>query len=72
MTDGENHHKFSHPQEVLAMLNDISIFAGLDEAQLAIVFHELEEVSYHSGDHIFEQGSEPSHIYIIRRGQVKL
>ncbi|NQV31473.1 MAG: cyclic nucleotide-binding domain-containing protein, partial [Phycisphaeraceae bacterium] len=39
---------------------------------LAIVFHELEEVSYHSGDHIFEQGSEPSHIYIIRRGQVKL
>ena len=54
------------------MLNEISIFAGLDDAQLATVFQELEEVSYRAGDHIFEQGTEPSHIYIIRRGQVKL
>ena len=72
MSGPENRHKFSHTKEVLAMLNDISIFAGLDEAQLAMVFHELEEVSYGPGDHIFEQGSEPSHIYIIRAGQVKL
>jgi CRP/FNR family cyclic AMP-dependent transcriptional regulator len=72
MSGPENRHKFSHADEVLAMLNDISIFAGLDETQLGTLFQELEEVSYSSGDRIFEQGSEPSHIYIIRKGQVKL
>jgi CRP/FNR family cyclic AMP-dependent transcriptional regulator len=72
MSGHENRHKFSHGQEVLAMLNDISIFAGLDETQLRTLFNELEEVSYEQGDVIFEQGSEPSHIYIIRTGQVKL
>jgi CRP/FNR family cyclic AMP-dependent transcriptional regulator len=72
MSGPENRHKFSHAKEVLAMLNDISIFAGLDESQLQILFQELEEVSYGQGDVIFEQGSEPSHIYIIRTGQLKL
>ncbi len=72
MTEDQNRHKFSHGQEVLAMLNDISILAGLDETQLVTLFEELEEVSYSPGDRIFEQGSEPSHIYIIRGGQVKL
>ena len=72
MSGPENRHKFSHADEVLAMLNEISIFAGLDETQLSTLFSELEEVSYEQGDVIFEQGSEPSHIYIIRTGQVKL
>lgn len=72
MTGDQNRHKFSHEQEVLVMLNDISIFAGFNQAQLVTLFDQLEEVSYSSGDHIFEQGSEPSHIYIIRKGQVKL
>ena len=72
MSGPDNRHKFSHAQEVLAMLNEISIFAGLDETQLNTLFGELEEVSYDHGDVIFEQGSEPSHIYIIRTGQVKL
>jgi CRP/FNR family cyclic AMP-dependent transcriptional regulator len=72
MSGPESRHKFSHGKEVLAMLNEISIFAGLDETQLSTLFSELEEVSYDHGDHIFEQGSEPSHIYIIRTGQVKL
>ncbi len=72
MSGPENRHKFSHGKEVLAMLNQISIFAGLDELQLDRLFNELEEVFYDQGDVIFEQGSEPSHIYIIRQGQVKL
>ncbi|MCP4450131.1 MAG: cyclic nucleotide-binding domain-containing protein, partial [Planctomycetes bacterium] len=72
MSGPEGRHKFSHRQEVLAMLNDIPIFAGLDETHLYTLFNELEETSYGHGDVIFEQGSEPSHIYIIRKGQVKL
>lgn len=72
MNGRENSHQFSHGQEVLAMLNEISIFAGLNKAQLKTLFQELEEVTYGHGDIIFEQGSEPSHIYIIRQGQVKL
>ncbi len=72
MSDSESRYEFSHAQEVLAMLNEISIFAGLDETQLNTLFGELGEVSYGHGDVIFEQGGEPSHIYIIRRGQIKL
>lgn len=54
------------------MLNDISIFAGLDETQLGTLFHELEEESYGDGAYVFERGSEPSHIYVIRTGRIKL
>lgn len=72
MSGPDNHHKFSHIQEVLAMLNEISIFAGLDESQLEGLFQELEEASFDPDDKVFEQGSEPSHIYIVRKGQVKL
>ncbi len=59
-------------ENVLPILNKISIFAGLSDKQLYTVFRELERVSYEDGALIFEQGSEPSHIYIIQEGMVKL
>ena len=59
-------------ENVIGMLNKISLLAGLSEKQLYSVFRLLETVSYKKGELIFEQGSEPSHIYIIRSGEVKL
>jgi len=59
-------------ENVLSILNKISIFAGFSDKQLYTVFRELEKVSYEDGALIFEQGSEPSHIYIIQQGMVKL
>lgn len=59
-------------ESVLSILNRITIFAGLSDKQLYAVFRELERVSYDDGEIVFAQGSEPSHIYIIQQGMVKL
>jgi CRP-like cAMP-binding protein len=59
-------------EDVLPILNNISIFAGLSDKQLYTLFRLLEKTSYKKGEKVFEQGSQPSHIYIIQSGSVKL
>ena len=59
-------------EDVRPILNEISIFAGLSEKQLHTLFRLLEKAHYKTGEKIFEQGSRPSHIYIVRSGSVKL
>jgi CRP-like cAMP-binding protein len=59
-------------QDVLSILNEISIFAGLSEKQLYTLFPLLEKASYKASEKVFEQGSQPSHIYIIQSGSIKL
>ncbi len=59
-------------ENVLAILNRISILAGFTEKQLDEIFRLLEKVSYKAGEKIFEQGEQPSHIYIVESGSVKL
>ena len=59
-------------EDVLPILNDISIFAGLSDKQLYTLFRLLEKAHYKTGEKVFEQGSQPSHIYIIQSGSVKL
>lgn len=61
-----------HVEEVLPILNRIAILGALTDAQLYRVFKCLQTVTYEKGEIIFEQGSAPSHIYIIRSGAVKL
>ncbi|MHC4323943.1 MAG: cyclic nucleotide-binding domain-containing protein [Planctomycetota bacterium] len=59
-------------ENVLPILNEISIFAGLSDKQLYTLFRLLEKTCYKTGEKIFEQGSRPSYIYIIQSGSVKL
>ncbi len=59
-------------ENVLPILNKISIFAGLSEGQLYTLFRLIEKVTYASGEIIFDQGTQPSHIYIVKYGKVKL
>ena len=58
--------------EVLSILSDISIFAGLSEKQLHQLFRQLKKVSYRKNETVFEQGHEPSYIYIVKSGRIKL
>jgi len=58
--------------QVICILNKISIFAGLSQDQIDCLFQQLQEVTYDPREIIFEQGSEPSHIYIVLTGKVKL
>ncbi|VGO19706.1 Crp/Fnr family transcriptional regulator [Pontiella sulfatireligans] len=59
-------------ENVLPILNQISILGGLDDAQLYTVFRLLETEHYHKGEFIFRQGDSPSHIRIIRTGRVRM
>lgn len=59
-------------ENVLPILNKISILGGLDDQQLYTVFHLLEVEHYKKGEFVFRQGDAPSHIRIIRSGRVHI
>ena len=59
-------------ENVLPILNKISIFAGFSEDQLYTLFRLIEKATYDPEEIIFEQGTQPSHIYIVKYGKVKL
>jgi len=59
-------------ENILPILNKIAIFAGLSDKQLYTVFRLLAKVSYKAGETVFEQGQQPSHIYIVESGEIKL
>ena len=63
---------FLNIEDVLPVLNDISIFAGLSDAQLYKLFGLLRKTHYKAGENVFEEGTQPSHIYVVQSGSVKL
>lgn len=58
--------------DVLSILDQISIFGGLTEPQLHKVFRLLQRVQYAEQELIFHQGDQPSYIYIVLSGRVRL
>jgi CRP/FNR family cyclic AMP-dependent transcriptional regulator len=58
--------------EVLAILNRISLFGGLDDRQLYEVFRQLQCTQYTKGEFVFREGDAPSDIYIVQSGSVEL
>jgi CRP-like cAMP-binding protein len=59
-------------ENVLPVLNKIAILGGLDDNQLYTVFRMLEVEHHGTGEFIFRQGDNPSHIRIIRSGRVRI
>jgi CRP-like cAMP-binding protein len=59
-------------ENVLPILNRISILGGLDDTQLYTVFRLLEVEHYRKGEFVFRQGDSPSHIRIVRSGRVRI
>lgn len=58
--------------KVLAIMDQISLFGGLSEHQLYTIFTVLKKVSYQENEMIFKQGDQPSYIYIVLTGAVRL
>ena len=58
--------------DLLPMLDQISIFGGLTEPQLYKVLKRLKRVHYARQELIFRQGDQPSNIYIVISGRVRL
>ena len=59
-------------ESIAPIIKKIALFGGLTDEQINSVGALLETVSYRHGDLIFQEGKEPSHIYIIKSGKVKI
>ena len=59
-------------QQVLPIVDKISLFGGLSEDQLHTMFSKLKLVHYKAQDMIFKQGDQPSYIYIVLTGEIRL
>ena len=54
------------------IIKKIALFGGLTDEQILKIGHLLEMTHYAANELIFKEGTEPSHIYIIKSGQVKI
>lgn len=59
-------------EEILPLLDKISLFGGLNEKQIAYLLSVMGQVSYDANEEIFARGTQPSHIYIVFSGSVRL
>lgn len=59
-------------ESICQIIHKIDIFGGLSEQHLATLFSLLNRVFYEKGERIFNQGDDPSHIYIVRSGKVRM
>lgn len=71
MVDTKIYQPLINAEEVLEILNEITIFAGFNEKQLYQLIR-VEKVTYKKGGRVFLQDEMPTHIYIILKGTVKL
>ncbi|RKY07742.1 MAG: cyclic nucleotide-binding domain-containing protein, partial [Planctomycetota bacterium] len=72
MDDKKTYEPLLDIENVLPILNKITIFAGLSDPQLYKLSRLLSSVSYKANETVFEQGDEPGNIYIVKKGKVKL
>ncbi len=59
-------------EDVLPILDDISLFGGFSDEQVQTIFQHLVCISYKAGDMVFRQGDTASEIYIIHSGTIKI
>lgn len=58
--------------KIRPILSDISLLGGLTDAQLETVFAELRTLQFKKDDTIFKQNEQPTYIYIVLSGRVKI
>jgi CRP/FNR family cyclic AMP-dependent transcriptional regulator len=59
-------------EEILPVFDKISLFGGLDKVQTSGLLSLMGQVSYSEDEEIFLRGAQPSHIYIVVSGRVRL
>jgi CRP-like cAMP-binding protein len=56
----------------LDFLENIELFKGLDDNQLAAIQECSEKIEYQRGDRLFAEGEESNHLWIVKAGQIDL
>jgi CRP-like cAMP-binding protein len=59
-------------ESIIPILNRISLFGGLDEKELYIIFRNLKRVRYRTDELIVRQGTPANYIYIVKSGRVRV
>ena len=72
MSEKKTYDPLVNIEAILPIVNKIAIFGGLNEKQLNEIFCLLKIVSYSQDEYVCKQGEAPSHIYIIKTGEVKI
>lgn len=72
MSDQKVYYPLNDVENVISILNKIAIFGGLTDKHLCEIFKLLKKVDYWAGEYIYKQGEDASHIYIIKKGEVKI
>ena len=57
---------------VLPVLSEIAIFGGFQEHELHGILKYLEESVFKEGEAVFQRGDDPTHIYIVKKGEIDL
>lgn len=57
-------------ESIADRLNDFSIFGGIEQGQLGNVADLFESGTYAEGDHIIDQGTQGTRLYVITAGKV--
>ncbi len=71
-SEGERRYTLIDVNEVMPILGEISLLAGFSTKQLHKLCLLLSKIRYKAGEKVFEEGDQPSHIYIVESGSVKL
>ena len=58
--------------KIRPILSKISLLGGLTEAQLEMIYSELRTLHFKQNDIIFKQNEQPTYIYVVLSGQVKI
>ena len=56
----------------LDFLENIELFKGLDDSQLAAIQECSEKIEYQRGDRLFYEGETSNHLWIVKAGQIDL
>ena len=56
----------------LSELRDLPFFAALDERTLADIARQMQICDYRPGEYILLEGEQPSGLFFVRRGRVRL
>ena len=58
--------------QVVALLSNTELFAGLSESELRVLADNLHEVHFGKGEMLFARGDPGDHLYLIADGRVRL
>src|SRR5512136_1973979 len=68
----KTYYPLSDINSVISILSQISVWGGLTGEQQQKIYQRLEVGTFKKGEYIFRKGDQPSHIYIVKSGKVKL